>query len=205
LLAELRPLVPLSFTLSSARRKACRAPKPVPALLDISWITDHLAIGGSFSSDLVEALAGELSIKAVVDLRLEACDEIDLLRHHGIALLHLPTEDRRAVAQPMLREGVAFASRHLERGERVLIHCEHGIGRSATLALCVLVARGLEPLEALALAKRKRALVSPSPAQYEAWVSWLDRFGRESHARFEMPAFDTFAAIAYSHLRANAG
>ena len=49
----------------------------------------------------------------------------------------------------MLDDGVAFVNRHLDRGERVLVHCEHGIGRSATLALCVLVSRGMEPLDAL--------------------------------------------------------
>jgi protein-tyrosine phosphatase len=105
----------------------------------------------------------------------------------------------------MLREGVAFASRHVDRGERVLIRCEHGIGRSATLALCVLVAQGCDPLEALSLAKRRRSLVSPSPAQYEAWLLWLERFKRESGGSWELPSFDAFAAIAYSHLRGEAG
>jgi Dual specificity phosphatase, catalytic domain len=173
--------------------------------VNLSWITDHLAVGGSFRATAVETLAHELNIRGVVDLRLEACDDIALLRHHGIEFLHLPTEDHCAVAHPMLDEGVAFANRHLDRGERVLIHCEHGIGRSATLALCVLVARGFEPLDALALAKRRRSLVSPSPAQYEACVSWLAAFRREAGATWEIPSFDAFAVIAYSHLQARAG
>jgi protein-tyrosine phosphatase len=173
--------------------------------INLSWITDHLAVGGSFPSSVAETLARELSVKAVVDLRLEACDDLALLRRHGIAFLHLPTEDHCAVAPPMLHEGVDFAGRHLERGERVLIHCEHGIGRSAILALCVLVARGLEPLEALALAKQRRSLVSPSPAQYEAWAAWLETYKEESGADWSVPSFDAFAAIAYSHLRSRAG
>jgi protein-tyrosine phosphatase len=77
----------------------------------------------------------------------------------------------------------------------VLIHCQHGIGRSALLALCVLVDCGHEPLAALELAKSRRAKVSPSPAQYEAWATWLR--GRE----IAPPSFDAFAAIAYRHLR----
>jgi hypothetical protein len=60
--------------------------------------------------------------------------------------------------------------------------------------LCVLVDRGRAPIEALALAKDRRPAVSPSPAQYEAWASWLRRRG---HAP---PAFDAFGAIAYRHL-----
>jgi protein-tyrosine phosphatase len=203
LLAELRPLVSGPFTRSDGRGEAVPLiDMPQPA--NLSWITDHLAIGGSFRSEAAEALARELRISAVIDLRIEACDDVALLRRHGIAFLHLPTEDHCAASQPMLREGVAFARRHLDRGKRVLIHCEHGIGRSATLALCVLVARGQAPLEALSLAKRRRSLVSPSPGQYEAWVSWLQGFQRESGASWAIPTFDAFAAIAYSHLQAKA-
>jgi protein-tyrosine phosphatase len=103
----------------------------------------------------------------------------------------------------MLRDGVTFASRHLDRAERVLLHCEHGIGRSATLALCVLVARGMSPLDALELAKDKRPLVSPSPAQYEAWTEWLRAWAREHQVDWSIPAFDAFKAIAYRHLAAD--
>jgi protein-tyrosine phosphatase len=105
----------------------------------------------------------------------------------------------------MLRAGVAFANRHLDRGERVLIHCEHGIGRSATLALCVLVSRGAEPLAALELAKTRRPLVSPSPAQYEAWAAWLRAWKTGRAVTWDTPSFDDFAAIAYRHQRSDIG
>ena len=173
--------------------------------LNLSWIADDLAIGGSFSARDAERLARELRIKAVVDLRVEACDDAAVHDRHGIAILHLPTEDHCAVAAPMLDAGVAFAGRRLAAGERVLIHCQHGIGRSALLALCVLVSRGHEPLAALRLAKARRSLVSPSPAQYEAWVEWLEAWKTESGAGWTIPDFDAFAAVAYSHLRARAG
>jgi protein-tyrosine phosphatase len=177
----------------------------MPTAANLSWITDHLAIGGRFPVAATETLARKLWIRAVIDLRQEDCDNIAVLRRHGIEFLHLPTEDHCAVADQMLRDGVAFAVRHLGRGERILIHCEHGIGRSATLALCVLVQRGQAPLDALALAKRRRSLVSPSPAQYRSWVLWLERCKQESGAGWEIPCFDAFAEIAYSHLRAQAG
>ncbi len=162
---------------------------------NLTFVTDRLAIGGSFPVEAAERLAREHAIRAVVDLRDEACDDEAELARHGLAFLHLPTLDHHAVAQAMLDEGAAFVGRHLDRGERVLIHCEHGIGRSATLALCVLAERGLDPLEAVRLAKDRRALVSPSPAQYEAWAEWLRRHGLPA-----APPFDAFAAIAYRHL-----
>jgi protein-tyrosine phosphatase len=170
-----------------------------------SWLTPHLAVGGSFPPERAEHLARFFSVAAVVDLRVEACDDRVVLARHGLDFLHLPTDDHCAVAQPMLRSGVDFVNRHLDRGEGVLIHCQHGIGRSATLALCVLVSRGMPPLEALELAKTQRSLVSPSPAQYEAWVEWLQRWRAGRSPDWEVPHFEAFAAIAYRHLRAESG
>lgn len=176
-------------------------PEGAPWRPNLSWITDRLAVGGRFPTERAQILAGELGIRAIVDLRSEERDDERILVHHGIALLHLPTDDHHAVSQPMLADGVAFVRPYLERGERVLIHCEHGIGRSATLALCVLVDCGYEPLEALELSKDRRALISPSPAQYCAWTEWLARFARENRSGWEVPSFDAFKAIAYRHLQ----
>ncbi|NNM71855.1 protein-tyrosine phosphatase family protein [Enterovirga aerilata] len=175
--------------------------QPAPWRPNFSWITDHLAVGGRFPSERAEALAREYAIRAIVDLRSEDRDDEAVLHRHGVALLHLPTDDHQAVSQPMLEDGVAFVRPYLDRGERVLIHCEHGIGRSATLALCVLVERGFDPLEALELSKSRRALISPSPAQYHAWTEWLARFAHANRSNWEIPSFDAFKAIAYRHLQ----
>lgn len=177
----------------------CAETDATPWQPNLTWITDHLAIGGAFPSVRAAELATTHRVRAVVDLRSENRDEDAVLREHGVAFLHLPTDDHHAVSPAMLEAGAAFAARHLARAERVLIHCEHGIGRSATLALCVLVDLGLEPLAALELAKSRRALVSPSPAQYECWVAWLKgKAAGRSH--FAPPSFEAFAAIAYRHL-----
>lgn len=162
---------------------------------NLDWITPELAVGGSFPAEQAEHLAQALGIGAVIDLRAEACDDEAVLRRHGIVFLHLPTLDHRAMSPAMLAGGVAFARAQLDAGRKLLIHCEHGIGRSALLALCVLVDSGVDPVGALELAKGRRALVSPSPAQYEAWQDWLAARG------IEPPGFDAFAAIAYRHLR----
>jgi protein-tyrosine phosphatase len=163
--------------------------------LDLSWITDELAIGGCFSAQCVEELVREHRVGAVVDLREEACDDEELLRRHGVHFLHLPTPDLHGSPLEMLDAGVEFAEAHIAAGRRVLVHCHFGIGRSTTLVLCVLVARGHGPIEALSLAKDRRAKVSPSQAQYEAWARWL------TARRHAAPPFDAFAAIAYRHLR----
>lgn len=169
--------------------------------LNFDWITPTLAVGGSFPPEAIETLARDHGVAAVVDARAEAVDDEALMARHGIAFLHLPTDDMFALSDDDLDAGVAFASAHIDRGERVVIHCEHGIGRSALLALCVLVARGEAPLGALERAKTARARVSPSPHQFEGWAKWLDRHRRQTGAKWSLPSFDAFADIAYRHLR----
>ncbi len=180
---------------------ATAAARPEPSL-NLTWITPHLAIGGRLSDAEAARLAADEGVGAVVDLRSEAVDERAILHAQGIAFLHLPTDDHAAVTAAMLDEGVAFAEAQRAAGRRLLIHCEHGIGRSATLALAALVAGGMAPLDALNLAKDRRDRVSPSPAQYGCWRDWLlARRARTSEA-WEVPDFDLFASIAYRHLAA---
>ena len=161
--------------------------------LDLDWITPQLAVGGAFAFGAVPLLR-QLGVRAVVDLRSEARDDEALLADYGVAFLHLPTDDHHAVSPPMLDEGAAFARRHMDRGERLLIHCREGIGRSVTLALCVLAELGFAPLAAMSQIKDRRYYASPSPAQFEAWAQWLRARGTSA------PSFEDFAAIAYRHL-----
>jgi rhodanese-related sulfurtransferase len=161
---------------------------------DIHWLTDQLALGGCFPMEQAAHLSEALGIGAVVDLRAEERDDFESLRAAGIELLHLPTPDLEPATYERLETGVAFVRNRLARGDKVLIHCQHGIGRSSLLALCVLVDQGLQPLEALTLAKERREAVSPSRAQYEGWCAWLRSRG--------IAALDyhTFGCIAYRHL-----
>ena len=161
---------------------------------DLHWLTGQLAVGGCFPMDQAANLAELHGIRAVVDLRGEDCDDEKSLKAAGITLLHLPTPDLEPATLAMLDRGVAFVREHIDRGEKVLIHCQHGIGRSPLLALCVLVDLGWEPLDALALAKDKRAAVSPSRSQYEGWANWLVRHGKDA------PDYHSFGCVAYRHL-----
>jgi protein tyrosine phosphatase (PTP) superfamily phosphohydrolase (DUF442 family) len=167
---------------------------------DLSWIQPDLAVGAAFPCEQAASLATDHGVGAVIDLRSEACDDEQALRTQGVWFLHLPTPDMMGVSQAQLDTGVAFARRAARSGRRLLIHCQHGIGRSALLALCVLTDRGLEPMTALTLAKDARLKVSPSEAQHAAWVAWLSR--RQPH--IEPPSYHQFGCVAYRHLAQNA-
>lgn len=161
---------------------------------DFHWLTEHLAVGGCFPGERAADLASTHGIGAVVDLRQEDRDDEEQLRAAGIDFLHLPTPDLNPASADMLDQGVRFARDHMREGRKVLIHCQHGIGRSALLALCVLVDEGWEPLDALNHAKDQRELVSPSRSQYDGWADWLSSRGKQA------PDYHSFGCVAYRHL-----
>jgi protein-tyrosine phosphatase len=176
----------------------------VTPVIDLHFIAPRLAVGAHFPMEAAARLAREHGISRVVDVRIEACDDEEVLRVHGIQLLHLPTHDTRAVSQDAIAGGVAFASEGLDRGESVLVHCQWGIGRRALLGVAILVARGQPPLDALEQAKRARPIVSPSPEQLEALVEWSRTVKAERGARWRVPTVDELGGIAWRHLRGDA-
>jgi protein-tyrosine phosphatase len=178
-----------------------RRGRNVSPVIDLHFVAPRLAVGARFPMDAAVRLVREHGISRVVDLRVEACDDEHVLRTHGISLLHLPTEDTCAVSQERIRHGVAFVSEGLDRGEGVLVHCQYGIGRSALLALCVLVARGDSPLEAMRRAKGARRVVSPSPQQLQALVTFSAALKAGTGAPWRVPEVRELGEIAWSHLR----
>jgi protein tyrosine phosphatase (PTP) superfamily phosphohydrolase (DUF442 family) len=160
---------------------------------EFSWLLDDLAVGGSFPRGAAAALARDGGVGAIIDVRIEEADHAEELAACGLRFLHLPTEDVCGVSPEMLDAGVAFAREIAAGGGKLLIHCRHGIGRSALVALCVLVDRGYSPMDALALAKDAREKISPSRAQFGAWVDWI---AREAPGR-PPPDFEAFAQVVY--------
>jgi hypothetical protein len=161
---------------------------------DLHWLTEQLAVGGCFPIERAAELREQYGIGAVVDLRGEDRDDERRLRDAGIAFLHLPTPDLEPASLDMLERGVAFVRERMSSGDKVLIHCQHGVGRSALLALCVLVDHGWAPLDALGHAKDRRAAVSPSRSQFDGWAAWLKARG------VAPPDYHSFGCIAYRHL-----
>jgi protein-tyrosine phosphatase len=162
------------------------------ARLDLNWVQQDLAVGGCFSAEAVSILVHNLAIRHVVDTRDDVSDEEQWLRAHQVEYLHLPFAEQGATTTKVLSRGVAWVSSRLERGEGVLIHCEHGVGRSVLLGLCVMVRAGMAPMEAMARMKVARPCASPSPNQIEAFLRWV------SAQQVRAPSWEDLARIAYS-------
>jgi predicted protein tyrosine phosphatase len=170
----------------------------MPPPPNFSWITPTLAVGGAVSARQALRLARDHGISALIDLREDCSHDVPRLARSGTAVLHLPTPDLFGPAADDIERGVAFAQGVLERGGRLLVHCQWGIGRSVTLALCLLVLDGMPPIEAVRRIKQRRQVASPSPEQFECWCTWL----RTRSSGVDVPSFEEFCGVAYASAEA---
>ncbi len=139
---------------------------PLPDRLNMSWVTPQLALGGRIRPEDIPALA-RTGITHVVDTRSEHRDDIEALAKEHIELLHLPTPDTRPLSVEQMLEGAQWVNQRIEQDGRVLIHCEHGVGRSALLTAAVLVYDGMSAYDALHLVQQKRWQAAPNHRQVQ--------------------------------------
>ena len=137
---------------------------PLPDRLNMSWITSELAVGGRVLPQDIHRLAAS-GVTRVVDTRSEYQDDAESMAREGIELLYLPAPDTYPLTVDQLRKGASWVSQQIKSGQRVLIHCEHGVGRSVLLAASSLVAMGMSPHQALQLIQSKRWQAAPNHRQ----------------------------------------
>lgn len=142
---------------------------------DLNFITDSLAVGGALrTSGQIRALP-KLGIGAVVDLRSESKDDVAELERQGIHFLHLPTPDWHPPTANDLETGTEWILDELGKGNGVLVHCQHGIGRSVIMVAAVLVKMGYDWREAMNIIRAKRLGAAPHGDQLEALAEFASQ------------------------------
>src|SRR5207237_3585493 len=114
----------------------------------------------------IKALA-HAGVTHVIDTRAEYRDDQEALAKEHIELLYLPTPDTYPMTVAQMMPGAKWTNEQMEQGGRVLIHCEHGVGRSVLLTCAVLVYDGMHAQDALQLVQQKRWQAAPNHRQIE--------------------------------------
>jgi protein-tyrosine phosphatase len=137
------------------------------------WLEDETASWRRQSLDVVVSLLEDAEI---ADLELSA--EQSMCERAGLRFLRFPIPDRGVPGSAQaVSELVSSLVAELRNGRGVGIHCRMGIGRSASLAVCVLCALGMPIEKAWAAVQRSRGLTVPDTAEQRAWVgSWFAQF-----------------------------
>ncbi len=101
------------------------------------------------------------------------------LAHHALDVPDMGVPNVKA-----LGAAIDMARTTLARGDRILVHCGAGYGRTGTFLACLLVADGMEPDEAMRLVRTKRPGSIETRAQEEFIRAWGTRVkGRPGAAR----------------------
>jgi protein-tyrosine phosphatase len=128
--------------------------------MDMTWVTDRIAVGGGIWNEKNMAELARMGITHVIDMQIEF-DDTGLAEPHGIQVLWNPTDDDFTPKPPeLLERGVGFAREAMDDPEgKLYIHCAAGVHRAPMMTLAVLGASGWDLNEAMNLIEARRPVV----------------------------------------------
>lgn len=121
---------------------------------NMSWINRQIALSGAFTDQDIPCLKEE-GIDAIVDIRSESSDNEELIKKYGMDYFRINVGDTFSPSFDQLKDIMEFVEPLLDRGRKVLVHCQNGCGRSPLVVIAILVRRGMKPNDALQLIKQR--------------------------------------------------
>ena len=132
-----------------------------------SEITPHCCLGCLPISSDVDKL-NEVGIKAVVNMCAEYKGPRRTYEKYHIKQIHLPTVEGTAPSLTTIQKAIQFMKESMNNHEKIFVHCKAGMGRSATVVFCHLVANeNMTPENAIRLMKEKRPEIASSLVHYK--------------------------------------
>lgn len=128
--------------------------------MDMTWISERIALGGGiWASDRMAEVA-RAGITHIIDMQMEFNDT-ELARPHGIQVLWNPVDDDfQPKPAHVFQRGVDFALQALEEpSAKLYIHCAAGVHRAPMMTLAVLRALGWGMEDACRLLESRRPVV----------------------------------------------
>jgi len=143
--------------------------------MDITWLTERIAIGGGIWNASNMAKVAEAGVTHIVDMQIEF-DDTPIAATHGIAVLWNPTDDDfEAKPAELFRRGVDFVEAALASDDaKVLIHCAAGVHRAPMMALAVLGSMGWNLEAAMELIEEKRPMADFAEVYVRSVEKFLD-------------------------------
>jgi len=148
--------------------------------MDITWLTERIAVGGGIWTAPNMAAVAEEGITHIIDMQIEF-DDRPLGKEFGIEVLWNPTDDDFMPKPAELFErGVEFARAAMEvEGSKLFIHCAAGVHRAPMMTLAVLASMGWDVDEARELIEDKRAVADFADVYVDSVRSYLEGAARQ--------------------------
>lgn len=148
----------------AARRKAG---------MDITWVTDRIAVGGGIWNADNMATVSRAGITHIIDMQIEF-DDTPLAQPHGISVCWNPVDDDfEPKPAKVFERGVEFALAALEeKRAKLFVHCAAGVHRAPMMTLALLGVMGWEVEDAMDLIEGRR----PAADFAEVYVRSVEDF-----------------------------
>lgn len=144
-------------------------------LLNFGWLGSNGVGGCAYpGSEVALAALNEHGVALLINLAERAHDAETLARYELVAV-HLPVRDFTAPSPAQLEEGTAAIERAIAAGQRVVVHCTAGLGRTGTMLAAYLVRQGLTPAQAIAEVRKQR----PGSIETAAQEAAVEAFARQ--------------------------
>jgi len=123
----------------------------------LTWVTPQLGVGHApLSYADLDAIRKE-GVDAIVNLCGEYCDLHEIQQNSGFDVYYLPIPDECAPDMKEMEDAIAWLEARIIRGQKVLVHCRFGVGRTGTFVTAYLLKKGLDMDAASKLLKNTRA------------------------------------------------
>lgn len=130
--------------------------------MDITWVTDHIAVGGGIWNDENMEMLVRLGVTHIINMQIEF-DDRPLAEPYAVTVFHNPTDDDFQPKPPELFQGaVEFALEAIGNGDsenRIYIHCAAGVHRAPMMTLALLRVLGWSLKDAIELIQGRRYVV----------------------------------------------
>ena len=147
--------------------------------MDMTWVTERIALGGGIWTAEKMAEVARVGITHVIDMQIEF-DDTNLAEPHGIEVLWNPIDDDFQPKPPeIFQRGVDFAIETLAgNGTRLFIHCAAGVHRAPMMTLAVLCSIGWTQEEAQNLIEKRRPVVDFADVYLRSVERFLEQQAR---------------------------
>ena len=143
--------------------------------MDITWLTDRMAVGGGIWNAENMAKVAEAGITHIIDMQIEF-DDTALAAEFGMKVLWNPTDDDFELKPAeVFRRGVEFAQGVLDAEGKLFIHCAAGVHRAPMMALAVLGTMGWELEDAMQLIENRRPVADFAEVYVRSVEEFLGR------------------------------
>jgi atypical dual specificity phosphatase len=163
-------------------RAAIRLPRQVLSYLrskPVTWFDDEGVGASRYPRTPVELQDfAAHGVALVVNLH-ERPHPPGALAQFGLNELHLPVKDFHSPTDEQIDAALAAIDASVSSGQRVVVHCGGGLGRTGTLVACYLVARGMSAEDALHRVRSARPGSVETPDQEAAVAAYAARIAAQ--------------------------